>query len=520
MQIIADLHTHTLSATHAFNTLDEMAAKAAALGYAALAITDHGPAMPDAPHMWHFANQTALPLVLHGVAMMYGAEANVMDTNGGLDFAQSRLRALDWVVASIHSPCIPGLLTEKEATRLWLAVAENPYVDCIGHSEQQNYRYDYDLVTKAFAKNHKVVELNGNSVNVRRDGIPNMKLLLAACLKNGCHIALDTDAHSIYRRRNLMKYTIGIDLGGTTMTAGLVDEAYNIVGKITRPTRLPRPAQDLERALADLCRAVAKDCKIDFADVSYVGIGTPGSVNFTTGFVGYNTNFGYYDWNLGPDLEALLGCKVYVENDANAAAFGEYIAGGAKGFKDAVVITLGTGIGSGIILGGKILRGFNFAAGEMGHTVIVKGGRKCNCGRYGCWERYASSRALSEDAREAMTRHPESMMWKLAGDIDHVNAKIPFDAMEAGDATAKAVVDNWIEYVACGISNVVNTFEPEAICIGGGVSNQGETLLAPIRKYVEEETKNITTGKMPAIRACVLTNDAGVIGAAALANSI
>lgn len=317
-----------------------------------------------------------------------------------------------------------------------------------------------------------------------------------------------------------MKYTIGIDLGGTTMTAGLVDEAYNIVGKITRPTRLPRPAQDLEQALADLCRAVAKDCKIDFADVGYVGIGTPGSVNFTTGFVGYNTNFGYYDWNLGPDLEALLGCKVYVENDANAAAFGEYIAGGAKGFKDAVVITLGTGIGSGIILGGKILRGFNFAAGEMGHTVIVKGGRKCNCGRYGCWERYASSRALSEDAREAMTRHPESMMWKLAGDIDHVNAKIPFDAMEAGDATAKAVVDNWIEYVACGISNVVNTFEPEAICIGGGVSNQGETLLAPIRKYVEEETKNITTGKMPAIRACVLTNDAGVIGAAALANSI
>ena len=153
-----------------------------------------------------------------------------------------------------------------------------------------------------------------------------------------------------------MKYTIGIDLGGTTMTAGLVDEAYNIVGKITRPTRLPRPAQDLEQALADLCRAVAKDCKIDFADVSYVGIGTPGSVNFTTGFVGYNTNFGYYDWNLGPDLEALLGCKVYVENDANAAAFGEYIAGGAKGFKDAVVITLGTGIGSSIILGGKILQ--------------------------------------------------------------------------------------------------------------------------------------------------------------------
>ena len=186
----------------------------------------------------------------------------------------------------------------------------------------------------------------------------------------------------------MSKYTIGIDLGGTTMTAGIVNENYEIVGKLTWATRLPRPAEDLEKALADLCRTVARDNKVDFADIKYVGIGTPGSVNFTTGFVGFNTNFGYYDWNLGPDLEALLGCKVYVENDANAAAYGEYIAGGAKGYNDAVVITLGTGIGSGIILGGKILRGFNFAAGEMGHNVIVKDGIQCTCGRRGCWERY------------------------------------------------------------------------------------------------------------------------------------
>ena len=251
-----------------------------------------------------------------------------------------------------------------------------------------------------------------------------------------------------------------------------------------------------------------------------MGIGTPGSVNFTTGFVGYNTNFNYYDWNLGTDLEALLGCKVYVENDANAAAFGEYIAGGAKGYKDAVVITLGTGIGSGIILDGKILRGFNFAAGEMGHTVIVKDGRKCNCGRHGCWERYASARALSEDTKAAMREHRDTIMWDLVKDIDHVNAKTSFDAMEKGDALAKQVVENWMEYVGCGIANVVNTFEPEVICIGGGVSNQGETLLGPVRAYVEKETHDITTGRIPEIRACVLRNDAGVIGAAALADSI
>ena len=317
-----------------------------------------------------------------------------------------------------------------------------------------------------------------------------------------------------------MSYTIGIDLGGTTMTAGLVNEDYEIVGKITWATRLPRPAEDLEKAMADLCREVAKQNGVDFSEVRYVGIGTPGSVNFTTGFVGYNTNFNYYDWNLGTDLETLLGCKVYVENDANAAAFGEYIAGGAKGYKDAVVITLGTGIGSGIILDGKILRGFNFAAGEMGHTVIVKDGRKCNCGRHGCWERYASARALSEDTKAAMREHRDTIMWDLVKDIDHVNAKTSFDAMEKGDALAKQVVENWMEYVGCGIANVVNTFEPEVICIGGGVSNQGETLLGPVRAYVEKETHDITTGRIPEIRACVLRNDAGVIGAAALADSI
>ena len=317
-----------------------------------------------------------------------------------------------------------------------------------------------------------------------------------------------------------MSYTIGIDLGGTTMTAGLVNEDYEIVGKITWATRLPRPAEDLEKAMADLCREVAKQNGVDFSEVRYVGIGTPGSVNFTTGFVGYNTNFNYYDWNLGTDLEAPLGCKVYVENDANAAAFGEYIAGGAKGYKDAVVITLGTGIGSGIILDGKILRGFNFAAGEMGHTVIVKDGRKCNCGRHGCWERYASARALSEDTKAAMREHRDTIMWDLVKDIDHVNAKTSFDAMEKGDALAKQVVENWMEYVGCGIANVVNTFEPEVICIGGGVSNQGETLLGPVRAYVEKETHDITTGRIPEIRACVLRNDAGVIGAAALADSI
>lgn len=201
IQVIADLHTHTLVSTHAYQTLTEMAAQAKACGYRALAITDHGPAMPDTAHLWHFLSYDAMPRQLDGVVMLYGTEANVMDTKGGVDFNQNQLAALDWVVASIHSPCVPGVLSVKEATRLWLGVAENPYIDCIGHSEQQNYRYDYDLVTKAFAKNNKVVELNGNSFNVRVDGIPNMRTLLRACEKSGCRIALDSDAHSAKEMR-------------------------------------------------------------------------------------------------------------------------------------------------------------------------------------------------------------------------------------------------------------------------------------------------------------------------------
>lgn len=204
MQVIADLHTHTLCATHAFQTAQEMATVAETLGYRAIALTDHAPAMPDAPHIWHFGNWNAMPRTIGNVVMLYGAEANVMDTKGHLDLPDRMLAAQDWVVASIHSPCIPGLLTEKEATRLWLGVAENPYVDCIGHSEQQHYRYDYDLVTKAFAKSNKVVELNGNSFQVRKDGIPNMRALLKACLKNGCRIALDSDAHSIRQMQENM----------------------------------------------------------------------------------------------------------------------------------------------------------------------------------------------------------------------------------------------------------------------------------------------------------------------------
>ena len=313
------------------------------------------------------------------------------------------------------------------------------------------------------------------------------------------------------------QYTIGVDLGGTTITAGLVDKDHNIVDRASCLTGLPRPSEEVEQEIAGLCRQLAEKHQFAMSDLKWVGIGTPGSVNSESGVVEFNANFGYNDWALQANMEALLGCKVYIENDANAAAYGEYIAGAAKGAKYAVAITLGTGIGGGIIINGKIFAGFNYAGAELGHTVVVKGGRPCMCGRRGCWEKYASARALTEDTRAAMLANPDNMMWKLVGgDLTKVGAKTAFDALHAGDGLAKTVVSNWIEYVACGITDVVNIFQPEVICIGGGVSAQGETLLGPIREYVDREEYARNGKKRTVIKAAELKNDAGVLGAASL----
>lgn len=317
-----------------------------------------------------------------------------------------------------------------------------------------------------------------------------------------------------------MAYYVGIDLGGTNIVAGVVDERCQILAKAETKTRAPRPAEEICADMAAVYRQAVAAAGLAEGAIDWIGVGSPGVIDKAVGQVELAANLGFQGAPVRQLLQALTGKPVYVDNDANAAAYGEYIAGGAKGYNDAVVITLGTGIGSGIILGGKILRGFNFAAGEMGHNVIVKDGIQCTCGRRGCWEGYASASALTRETKAAMQADKNTIMWKMTQDIDHVNAKLAFDAAAKGDETARKVIDSWIEYVGVGIANVINTFEPEVICIGGGVSNQGEVLLAPVRAYAENETRNITTGKFPVICACQLHNDAGVIGAAALGSSI
>ncbi len=201
MELIADLHMHTIVSHHAFNTITEMAQRANSLGLYAIAVTEHGPALPDSPHPWYFYGLSTLPDRIEDVWLLKGVEANVCTPEGTLDFTAEDFERnkLDWVIASIHSDILPGPMTQDAATQLWLNVAKNPYVDCIGHSESEAFRYDYDAVTKEFAKRHKIVEINANSAVVRPGNEKNMRELALACKRNGTKIAVNSDAHSIYR---------------------------------------------------------------------------------------------------------------------------------------------------------------------------------------------------------------------------------------------------------------------------------------------------------------------------------
>lgn len=310
-------------------------------------------------------------------------------------------------------------------------------------------------------------------------------------------------------------YKIGVDLGGTNIAVGVVDKDYKIVGRGKVKTNSPRPAEEIFDDIAKAINLAVADAGLTMDDIDSVGVGTPGSVNKETGMIEFSNNLGFNNVPAKAMLEERTGKPCTFENDANAAALGEAYAGAGNGARDFIAVTLGTGVGSGIVQGGKILGGINDAAGEIGHTVIVVGGDQCNCGRKGCWERYASATALISQTKAKMQECPDSKMWNIVdGDIEKVNGRTAFNAMYDGDKAAKEVVDKYIEYVAVGITNIVNTFQPEVVCIGGGISNEGDNLLNPIREYVERDRYTKYAKKQTKICKAVLGNDAGIIGAA------
>ena len=307
-------------------------------------------------------------------------------------------------------------------------------------------------------------------------------------------------------------YRIGVDLGGTNIVAGVVDENFKIIAKAETPTNTPRPAAAIFDDIARVCAEALEKAGASMDDVISVGVG-----NKSNGNIEFANNLDFNNVPAKKMLEERLHKAVYLDNDANCAALGEAVAGVGNGVKDFVAITLGTGVGSGIIVGGKLVVGKNYAAGEMGHHVIVFGGIPCNCGRRGCWEKYASATALISQTKEAMLAHKDSAMWELVnGDIEKVNGRTAFDGERGGDAAAKAVVEKYIEYVACGVANIVNTFQPEIVCVGGGIANEGENLLARVRKIVESDRYSKHATEQTKILKAELGNNAGVIGAALL----
>ena len=313
-----------------------------------------------------------------------------------------------------------------------------------------------------------------------------------------------------------MKYYVGIDLGGTNIVAGVVDENYNIVATAKTKTNCPRAEKDIADDMAKMALEAVKNANLTIDDIEWIGVGTPGIANSETGIIEYSNNLGFNNTPMVKYIQETIDKPVFIENDANAAAYGEYVAGAAKGAKNAVCITLGTGVGAGVVIDGKIYSGSNFAGAEIGHTVIEVDGAECSCGRKGCFEAYSSATGLIRMTKEAIAENPDCIMAKMAEEKGKVTARTSFDAMRAGDSIAKSVVDKYIKYLAAGITNTINIFQPDILCIGGGVCNEGDPLLLPVKEIVKKEVYTRNSPKNAEIVIAKLGNDAGIIGAAFL----
>lgn len=313
-------------------------------------------------------------------------------------------------------------------------------------------------------------------------------------------------------------YYIGIDLGGTNIAVGIVDESFKIVKKGSTPTLVNRDPELIIADMGKLCLELLAETGIGLEEVVCAGIAAPGSVNPRTGIIEYANNLPFLRFPIADTLRKYLPVReVYLENDANAAALGEAVGGAAKGKRLSVMITLGTGVGGGVIIGGKIYSGFNYAGAELGHTVIEYNGRQCSCGRKGCFEAYASATALVSMTKEKLAACKDTLMWEMCGnDLNKADARIAFAAMKKGDRAGKEVVDMYISYLACGITNMINIFQPEVLLIGGGVCNEKDYLLKPLTEIVNADQYTRNQAVKTEIKIASLGNDAGIVGAAAL----
>lgn len=313
-------------------------------------------------------------------------------------------------------------------------------------------------------------------------------------------------------------YYLGIDLGGTSIKAGVCNEKGEILYKESCPTIKTEGGDRIITDMAELCKRVISKCGLKNEDIEYAGVASPGTADSEQGIIVYASTLPFLNYPIANKLSKLTGIKkVYIENDANAAAKGEAEVGAAREYSNSIMLTLGTGIGGGIIIDNKIYSGFNHAGAELGHIVIVNDGKPCTCGRNGCWESYASATALIEQTKEKMLADRNSLMWSLAdGKIENTDGKTAFSAMKQGDKSAEEVVDRYITYLACGVVNIINIFQPEVLSIGGGISNEKEYLTKPLIDIVKKEQYSRNSPRQTIIKIAQLGNNAGIIGAAML----
>ena len=311
---------------------------------------------------------------------------------------------------------------------------------------------------------------------------------------------------------------LGVDLGGTNIKGALVSAGGEILKEHSVETRV-----DLgpEAVAARIGAVIAHLCEgEDVSAVGGVGVGCPGTVDDASGIVRFAANLNFVNFDLRGALRAHTDLPIHLGNDANAAALGEALFGCGKGAESTIVVTLGTGVGGGVVLGGKLLTGYTGAASELGHMVIVEGGEACTCGSRGCFEAYCSATALIRDTKRAMDAHPESLLHAVARQSGGVDGRTAFLAREQGDAAAAQVVDAYIEHLACGLTNLVDIFFPEVLALSGGVANQGDALLLPLRKLVRERSFGSRyAASHTRLELCTLGYRAGVIGAAMLARA-
>ncbi|MDO5400357.1 MAG: ROK family protein [Eubacteriales bacterium] len=315
-------------------------------------------------------------------------------------------------------------------------------------------------------------------------------------------------------------YKIGIDLGGTSIKAGLVSQSFEILLEKNTPTNISVGAENIIRRIAELADELVREAQIPEEQIQGIGIGSPGVIDRRRGVVLYSNNFYWENVPLLDILGTYTSRRAFIANDAQCAVLGELVAGAGVGCQDLVLLTLGTGVGSGIVVNGRIFEGGG-GGGIYGHNIIVRNGEPCTCGRRGCAESYASATALIRRTRELVVSGKSPALAKLCShDIQKVTGKTVFDAAKQSDPSSCALVKDYIEELGESIVNLINLFRPQKVLLSGGICNQGQYILEPLNKFVQE---NCYAGKylpIAPVEIAKLGAKAGLVGAAALIHEV